>query len=87
MIPLFPIDEVFPVFLKVCLDTFREHAIHCKELQGFKYQHDFFMDVLFDIFRCAGVSVNKEAPVNFLTDPQDGRSNLRPTNILVYGWI
>ncbi|KAL8222889.1 hypothetical protein R6Q57_020288, partial [Mikania cordata] len=27
-----------------------------------------------------------EAPVNFLTDPFDGRSNLRPVNILVFGW-
>ncbi|KAL7604359.1 hypothetical protein Lser_V15G20211 [Lactuca serriola] len=29
----------------------------------------------------------KEAPMNFLTDPQDGRSTLRPADILVFGWI
>ncbi|MCI20166.1 auxilin-like protein [Trifolium medium] len=29
----------------------------------------------------------KEAPVNFLTDPQDERSTLRPTDVLVYGWV
>ncbi|PNX63430.1 auxilin-like protein [Trifolium pratense] len=24
--------------------------------------------------------------MNFLTDPQEGRSTLRPTDVLVYGW-
>ncbi|KAL6550175.1 hypothetical protein OROMI_020663 [Orobanche minor] len=79
MIPLFPIDEV-------CLDTFGEHAVHCRELPGFKYRHDLVRDVLADIFRRAGVSVKKEAPVNFLTDPHEGRSTLRPADVLVYGW-
>ncbi|KAF5193093.1 hypothetical protein FRX31_017319, partial [Thalictrum thalictroides] len=27
-----------------------------------------------------------EAPVNFLTDPNEGRSTLRPADILVYNW-
>jgi hypothetical protein len=49
MIPLFPIDEVCPVCRKACLDNFREHAVHCRELSGFKYRHDFVRDVLFDI--------------------------------------
>ncbi|MCI78918.1 LCR-like protein, partial [Trifolium medium] len=31
------------------------------------------------------VSVKKEAPVNFLTDLLEGRSTLRPDDILVYG--
>jgi hypothetical protein len=31
--------------------------------------------------------VKKEAPVNFLTDPREGRSTLRPADVLVYGWI
>jgi hypothetical protein len=39
--------------------------------------------VLFDIFRRAGISVKKDAPVNFLTDPQEGRSTLRPADVLV----
>ncbi|MCI97359.1 LCR-like protein, partial [Trifolium medium] len=29
----------------------------------------------------------KEAPVNFLTDPQEGISTLRPADILVHGWV
>jgi hypothetical protein len=29
----------------------------------------------------------KEAPVNFLTDPQEGRFSLRPADVLVYGWV
>jgi len=28
-----------------------------------------------------------EALVNFLTDPQDGRSTFRSANVMVYGWI
>ncbi|GJZ19199.1 putative reverse transcriptase domain-containing protein, partial [Tanacetum coccineum] len=40
MIPLFLVDEPCPVFRKVCLDSFGEHAVHCKELSGFKYRHD-----------------------------------------------
>ena len=44
-------------------------------------------DVLFDVCRRAGISVKKEAPVNFLTDQHDGRSTLRSADILVFGWI
>ncbi|MCI47293.1 LCR-like protein, partial [Trifolium medium] len=32
----------------------------------------------------AGISVKKDAPVNFLTDPQEGKSTLRPADVLVY---
>ncbi|WJX88063.1 hypothetical protein P8452_70185 [Trifolium repens] len=87
MIPLFPIDEVCPVCRKVCLDNFGEHAVHCRELTGFKYRHNFVRDVIFDVFRCAGISAKKEAHVNFLTDPQEGRSTLRPADVIVYGWV
>jgi len=87
MIPLFSIDVVCPVCRKACLDTFGEYVVHCKELPGFKYKHDFVRDVLFDIFRRAGVSVKKEASVNFLTDPLDRRSTLRPVDDMVYGWV
>ncbi|GJR69123.1 putative reverse transcriptase domain-containing protein [Tanacetum coccineum] len=73
--------------IKACLDSFGEHAVHCKELSGFKYRHDMVRDVLFDICRRSGISVKKEAPVNFLTDPSDGRSTLRPADILVFGWV
>ncbi|MCI17816.1 auxilin-like protein, partial [Trifolium medium] len=33
------------------------------------------------------VSVKKDASVNFLTDPQEGRSTLRTADVLVYEWI
>ncbi|GJU13398.1 hypothetical protein Tco_1135794 [Tanacetum coccineum] len=62
MIPLFPVDAICPVCRKACLDFFGEHAVHCKELPGFKYRHDMVRDVLFDICRHAGISVKKEAP-------------------------
>ncbi|KAK2412773.1 hypothetical protein QL285_047934 [Trifolium repens] len=56
-------------------------------LPSFKYRHDFVRGVLFDIFRRAGVYLKKEAPVNFLTDPQEGRSTLRPADVMVYGCV
>ncbi|GKD64236.1 hypothetical protein Tco_1306344 [Tanacetum coccineum] len=51
-------------------------------LSGFKYRYDMVRDVLFDICRRAEISAKKEAPVNFLTDPLDGRSTLRRVDIL-----
>ncbi|GJU50466.1 putative reverse transcriptase domain-containing protein [Tanacetum coccineum] len=32
MIPLFPVDAICLVCRKACLDTFGEHAVHCKEI-------------------------------------------------------
>ncbi|MFS7909077.1 putative exostosin [Helianthus anomalus] len=87
MIPLFQVAEVCPVCHKACLDSFGERAVHCRELPGFKYRHDLVRDVLFDIFRCAGIFAKKETPVNFLTDPLEGRSTLRPADILVLGCV
>ncbi|GJR15355.1 hypothetical protein Tco_0798007 [Tanacetum coccineum] len=40
-----------------------------------------------DSFGRVGISAKKEAPVNFLTNPSDGRSTLRPTDVLVFGWV
>ncbi|PNX56564.1 auxilin-like protein, partial [Trifolium pratense] len=82
MIPLFPIDEVCLVCRKACLDQSGEHA--CRELSGFKYRHDFVKDVFCDIFKRAYASLKKEASVNFLIDPQEGRSTLKPIDVLVY---
>ncbi|GJZ54071.1 hypothetical protein Tco_0608956 [Tanacetum coccineum] len=42
---------------------------------------------LLDANTRARISVKKEAPVNFLTDPSDGRSTLRPADVLVFGWV
>ncbi|GJV71277.1 hypothetical protein Tco_1491272 [Tanacetum coccineum] len=81
MIPLFLVDAIGPVCRKACLDSFREHAVHCKELTCFKYRHNMVRDFLLDTCRRVGISVMKEAPINFLTDPSDGRSTLRPTNV------
>ncbi|GKC51505.1 hypothetical protein Tco_1074250 [Tanacetum coccineum] len=44
-------------------------------------------DVLFDICRHVVISAKKEAPVNFLTNPSNGRFTLRSTNVLVFGWV
>ncbi|GJV90266.1 hypothetical protein Tco_1538079 [Tanacetum coccineum] len=45
MIPLFSVDVICPVCRKACLDSFGEHAVHCKELPRFKYRHDMLRDV------------------------------------------
>ncbi|PNY18074.1 auxilin-like protein [Trifolium pratense] len=87
MIPLFLKDEVRPVCRKACLDTFGEHAAHCRDLLGFKYRHDLVRDMLFDIFRRARISLKKEAPRNFLIDPQEGKSTLQHADVLVFGWM
>nr|GEV66082.1 putative reverse transcriptase domain-containing protein [Tanacetum cinerariifolium] len=87
MIPLFSVDAICPVCRKACLDSFGEYAVHCKELSEFKYQHDMVRGVFFDICRCVGIYTKKEASVNFLTDPSDRRSTLRPVDVLVFGWV
>ncbi|KAM0010653.1 putative exostosin [Helianthus debilis subsp. tardiflorus] len=38
-----------------------EHAVHCKELSGFKYRHDLVRDVLYDVLKRAGISAKKQA--------------------------
>jgi hypothetical protein len=78
MIPLFLIDEVCPICRKACLDNFGEHVVHCRELPGFKYRHDFSRDVRFDVFRRAGISAKKR---------KDGRSTLRSADVMVYEWV
>ncbi|GJZ31025.1 hypothetical protein Tco_0576072 [Tanacetum coccineum] len=40
MISLFLVDAICPICRKACLDSFGEHAVHYKELPGFKYRHD-----------------------------------------------
>jgi len=45
------------------------------------------MDVIFDIFRHAEISVKKEALVNCLTDPLDRRSTFRHVDVMVYIWV
>ncbi|GKD53107.1 hypothetical protein Tco_1286494, partial [Tanacetum coccineum] len=70
-----------------CWDSFGEYAVHCKELSGFKYGHNIIRDVLFDICRHVRISAKEKALVNFLTDPADGRSTLKTTDVLVFGWV
>nr|GFA37923.1 putative reverse transcriptase domain-containing protein [Tanacetum cinerariifolium] len=54
---------------------------------GLQYRHDMVNNVLFDVCRRAVISGKKEAPVNFLTDPLDGRFTLRPADVLIFGWV
>jgi hypothetical protein len=44
-------------------------------------------NILFDIFRCVRIYMKKEALVNFLIDPQEGRSTLRSVDVLVHRWV
>ncbi|GJR93619.1 hypothetical protein Tco_0265793 [Tanacetum coccineum] len=66
MIPLFSVDAICPVCRKACLDSFGEHAVHCKELPGFKCRHDMVRDVLFDICR----HMEDDVDINALTIEQ-----------------
>jgi hypothetical protein len=86
IIPFFLIGEVYPVCCKACLDNFGEHSVYCRELPNFKYRHEFVRDALFIFFWRARISVEKKAHVSFLTNPQEGRSSVRPANIMVNGW-
>ncbi|MFS8000676.1 putative exostosin [Helianthus anomalus] len=86
MIHMYPEDETCPICRKACMDKYGEYAVHYKEVPVFKYRHDWVRDVLGDILRRAGISAKKEAPVNFLMDPMERRSTLRPTDLLVFGW-
>jgi hypothetical protein len=43
-----------------------------------------FSNVIFDVFKHAGVFMTKKESVNFLTDPPEGRSTPRSTDVLVY---
>ncbi|GKC24673.1 hypothetical protein Tco_1026823 [Tanacetum coccineum] len=36
MIPLFPVDAICPVCRKACLDSFGEHAVHCRGFTALK---------------------------------------------------
>nr|GEY11054.1 putative exostosin-like protein [Tanacetum cinerariifolium] len=81
------VDEDISHLLFRCPMASDIHRLICRwELPGFKYRHDLVRDVLYDVLKRAGISSKKEAPVNFLTDPLEGRSTLRPADILVFGW-
>jgi hypothetical protein len=43
------------------------------------------MYLVYNNFRCTGISVEKRCTNELLTDPQEKR--LRPTDVLVYGWV
>ncbi|KAL5710701.1 hypothetical protein ACHQM5_021234 [Ranunculus cassubicifolius] len=86
LIPLYKDGERCSVCKKDQLDAFGDHAAHCRYYPGFKYRHDHVRDILYDVIWRAGVQVKKEAQVNFLTDPSDGRSSLRPADVLIYNW-
>nr|GEX82751.1 hypothetical protein [Tanacetum cinerariifolium] len=78
MIPMFSVDEPCPVCRKVCLDSLGEHAVHCKELPGFKYRHDLVRDVLCDVLKRAGISSKKETPYELCKGRSPALSFMRP---------
>jgi hypothetical protein len=46
--------------------------------------YDLVRNVFFDILKLVWIYVKKEASMNFLTDPLEGRSTIRPADVLVY---
>lgn len=60
------IDEICPLYCKVCFDIFKERIIYGREIPNFKCRHDFV----------------KEVFVNILNDPQEVRLTLRFVDFL-----
>ncbi|GKC85431.1 hypothetical protein Tco_1141148 [Tanacetum coccineum] len=77
--------------LAILIDGLGQHMLPVEyptiQLPGFKYRHDMVRDVPFEVCRRTRISTKKEAHVNFLTRPLDGRSTLRPANVLIFGWV
>ncbi|KAJ0523551.1 hypothetical protein HanIR_Chr10g0495091 [Helianthus annuus] len=69
MIHLFSVDEPYLVCHKVCLDSFEEHSVHCKELRSFKYRHDLVRDILCDVLKQTGISTKKRGSCEFYGRP------------------
>ncbi|KAL6531909.1 hypothetical protein OROMI_028272 [Orobanche minor] len=61
MIPIYPCDTRCPACITGCLDTYGEHAVHCKVDPGFKHRHDHVRDTLYDVLWRAGISAKKES--------------------------
>ncbi|KAJ0540593.1 hypothetical protein HanRHA438_Chr09g0374631 [Helianthus annuus] len=70
--------------LAIPIDGLGQHTSSVEYRNILKYR---LMIPLLQLMRCAGISAKKEAPVNFLTDPLERRSTLRPADILVFGWV
>ncbi|KAL5713679.1 hypothetical protein ACHQM5_015733 [Ranunculus cassubicifolius] len=83
-VPLFQEGGYCPSCHKKVMDKYGDHAVACGSEIGYKYRHNLVRDTLFDIMGRAGIGVQKEAPLGFLST--DGRVGLRPADILVYGW-
>ncbi|KAM0001924.1 putative exostosin [Helianthus debilis subsp. tardiflorus] len=60
MIPMYPEDETCPICRKALKLVWINSR---KEVYGFKYQHDWVRDVLWDILRRVVISAKKEAHV------------------------
>ncbi|GJY85591.1 hypothetical protein Tco_0855163 [Tanacetum coccineum] len=86
MISLFPVDAICPVCRKACLDFLGNMRFIVKSSQALSTD-TIWLWTFFDTCRRAGISAKKETPVNFLTNPSDERSTLRPTDVLVFGWV
>ncbi|KAL8233414.1 hypothetical protein R6Q59_019514 [Mikania micrantha] len=79
MIPLFPTDAPCPVCHKVYLDSFGEHAVHCKELSE-------MLCVMFLNGQTFLLKRTKGGPRKLFNKSARGRSTLWPADILVFGW-
>ncbi|GJW27470.1 hypothetical protein Tco_0044345 [Tanacetum coccineum] len=75
-------------YLEFCRPTFlRDVANHDVGSGGYRTILNTGYDPTLSVDEPAAFCRKKgEAPVNFLTDPLEGRSTLRPADILVFGW-
>jgi len=85
-LPVFHKEVLCPRCELTLLDKFGDHALHCRSRPGFKFRHDLVRDVLVSLFHEAGIKVEKEANVSFLSVQGPTTRLLRPADLLLPGW-
>ena len=66
------------------MDIWGDHVVHCLSEIGAKFRHHLVRDMLVDICCKAGISVRKEAPMEFFSEVG---KNLRPADLLLFNWL
>ncbi|KAL5714644.1 hypothetical protein ACHQM5_016576 [Ranunculus cassubicifolius] len=65
------------------LDKYGDHSLHCAADVGVKHRHNGVRNTLADVFTKAGVSVQVEAKLGMVAGDD---TELRPADILIFGW-
>ncbi|KAL5729708.1 hypothetical protein ACHQM5_002617 [Ranunculus cassubicifolius] len=66
------------------MDSFGDHAVHCRNDIGVKFRHNAVRDTVCDILLKSGIAFKKEAELQFMSSNDNSR--LRPADVLLYSW-